>query len=185
MKRIPTLAFAAVFAAALSIATTAAAAPVPSETGEYCAVRIEPIGSAGPPATPVCFDTQSEVDAYLAAITGDPRARSAASSTSSSLSTPSTTASAVLGTVWKDAGYSGGSLSFYGSGTCSGVTYGFPSLDPSWQNTISSAKAFSSCWVSLYTATSYGGSQLLCTPNCSSLGSFNDRILSLVFRPAG
>jgi hypothetical protein len=179
MRRVVSLACAVVFAAALSFATTAAAAPVPSRTGEYCAVRIEPIGSPVPRATPVCFDTQSEVDAYLAAITGDPRARSSAPAE------PTATASVVLGTVYKDAGYAGGSLSFYGGGACSGVTYGFPSLDPSWQNTISSAKAFASCWVSLYSATSYGGSQLLCTPNCSTLGSLNDRVLSLVFRPAG
>jgi hypothetical protein len=170
------------FAAALSVATSAAAAPVPSPTGEYCAVRIEPIGSDIPPAEPVCFRTQSDVDAYLAAITGE---RRAPSTDQSAPGTPGTTASVVLGTVYKDAGYSGGSLSFYGSGSCSGVTYGFPSLDPSWQNTISSAKAFASCWLSLYTAASYGGSQLLCTPNCSTLGSFNDRVLSLVFRPAG
>jgi hypothetical protein len=38
--------------------------------------------------------------------------------------------------------------------------------------------------VSLYTGGSYGGTQLLCTPNCASLGTLNDRVLSLVFRPA-
>lgn len=47
----------------------------------------------------------------------------------------------------------------------------------------SSAKAYAACWVSLYTAPSYGGTQLLCTPNCATLGSLNDRVLSLVFRP--
>jgi hypothetical protein len=181
MRRTLSLACAVAFAAALTFATTAAAAPVPSPKGEYCAVHIEPIGSPAPPATPVCFETQSDVDAYLDAVTGKPEPRSAAPAPSA----PATTASVVLGTVYKDAGYAGGSLSFYGSGPCSGVTYGFPSLDPTWQNTISSAKAFASCWVSLYTGASYGGSQLLCTPNCATLGSFNDRILSLVFRPAG
>ena len=65
MKRILSLACAATFAVALSIAATAAA-PVPSPTGEYCAVRIEPLGADARPAAPVCFDTQSEVDAYLA-----------------------------------------------------------------------------------------------------------------------
>ena len=171
MRRTTSLICAVVSAAALSFATTAAA-PVPSKTGEYCAVRVEPIGSGLPPATPVCFDTQSEVDAYLAAITGQPRARATA------------VASVVLGTVYKDAGYAGGSLSFYGSGSCSGATFGFASLDAAWRNTISSARAFAGCDVSLYAGASYTGAQLLCSPNCATLGSLNDRVLSLVFRPA-
>lgn len=173
MKRILSLISAVAFAAALSTTTTAAAAAGPSHAGDYCAVEIEALGSAQEPAEPVCFDTQGEVDAYLQALTAPERARSAAAR-----------ASTVLGTVYKDAGYGGGSLSFYGTGSCSGATFGFASLDAAWQNTISSAKAFAGCFVSLYSGASYGGAQLLCTPNCASLGSLNDRVLSLVFRPA-
>lgn len=173
MKRILALICAATFAVALSVTTTAAAA-IPSSSGDYCAVKIEPLASEDEPAAPVCFETQAEVDAYLTAVTAPHSlARTAAAS-----------ASTVLGTVYKDASYSGGSLSFYGTGSCSGVTFGFASLDAAWQNTISSAKAFAGCYVSLYTGASYGGTQLLCTPNCASLGTLNDRILSLVFRPA-
>ena len=145
----------------------------PSTSGDYCAVKIEPLGSAQTPTAPVCFDTQAGVDSYLEAVTAPSLARSAVA-----------TASTVLGTVYRDANYSGGSLSLYGSRSCSGVTFGFASLDGAWQNTISSAKAFAGCYVSLYTADSYGGTQLLCTPNCASLGTLNDRVLSLVFRPA-
>lgn len=87
--------------------------------------------------------------------------------------------------MYKDDSYGGGSYTFYGSGACSGVTYGFPSLSADWQNTISSAKAYASCWVTLYDAQSYGGQRYNCTPNCASLSSFNDRAKSLVFRPAG
>lgn len=121
----------------------------------------------------MCFSTQAEVDSYLASVTS-PRlgARSAA-------------ASVVIGTMYKDDNYGGGSYTFYGSGSCAGVTYGFPSLSADWQNTISSAKAFASCWVTLYDGTSYGGSRYNCTPNCASLSSFNDRTKSIVFRPAG
>lgn len=171
MKRILTLVCAMAFAAAMSVTTTAAAAAA-SSTGAYCAVKVESIAASTTPAVPVCFDTQNEVEAYLAAVTA-PRSFTGAS-----------TASTVLGTVYKDANYGGGSLSFYGAGSCAGVTFGFASLDAGWQNTISSAKAYAGCWVSLYTATSYGGTQLLCTPNCATLGALNDRILSLVFRPA-
>ncbi|MDN4612920.1 hypothetical protein P5G50_00530 [Leifsonia sp. F6_8S_P_1B] len=180
MKRAPALVSAAALAAVLSVTTTAAAPPnqepaAPS-AGEYCAVRIEPLASGVDPATPVCFRTPDELRAYLAVVTA-PRGTSALAA--------ATTASTVLGTVYKDAGYAGGSLSFYGSGSCAGVTFGFAALDAGWRNVISSAKAFAGCHVSLYSAPSYGGSQLLCTPNCASLGALNDRVLSLVFRPAG
>jgi hypothetical protein len=170
MERMLTLAAAVAFAASVSV-TTVAAAAVPSPSGDYCAVKIEQAGSVAAPAPPTCFDTQSEVDAYLSAVTAP------------SAFARSSTTSTVLGTVYKDANYGGGSLSFYGTGNCTGVTYGFASLDSAWQNTISSAKAYASCWVSLYSAPSYGGSQLLCTPNCATLGTMNDRALSLVFRP--
>ncbi|MBO1741606.1 hypothetical protein [Leifsonia sp. TF02-11] len=173
MKRILALVCAATVAVALSATTTAAAA-VQSSSGDYCAVRVEPLASDAEPATPVCFETQAEVDAYLATVTAPQRlARSAAAASST-----------VLGTVYKDANYSGGSLSFYGTGSCSGVTFGFASVDAAWQNAISSAKAYAGCFVSLYSAPSYGGSQLLCTPSCATLGALNDRVLSLVFRPA-
>jgi hypothetical protein len=170
MRRFPSLVAAVVVASVLSLATTGAA---PAQSGEYCAVRIEPVGSTAEQAAPSCFDSQAEVDAYLAQVTGA-HALSRAASTS-----------VLIGTVYKDGNYGGGSYTFYGAGSCVGVTYGFASLDPSWQNTISSAKAYASCWVTLYDAPSYAGSRYNCTPNCASLPSFNDKTRSLVFRPAG
>ncbi|WP_349865485.1 peptidase inhibitor family I36 protein [Leifsonia sp. WHRI 6310E] len=170
MKRILALASAAALAAELSVMTTAAASP--STGGDYCAVKIEELGSTSTPASPVCFETQKGADAYLAAVTSRSSLARAAM------------ASVVLGTVYKDANYGGGSLSFYGSGSCAGVTFGFATLDTAWRNAISSARAYSGCFVSLYSAASYGGTQLMCAPNCATLGPLNDRVLSLVFRPA-
>jgi hypothetical protein len=144
-----------------------------SHDGDYCATRIQPIGSAAAPSSPACFDSQKEVDSYIEALLApNTGARSSA-------------ASVLIGTVYKDDNYSGGSYTFYGSGSCAGSTYGFPSLSSDWQGTISSAKAYSSCWVTLYDSTSYAGQRYNCTPSCSSLPSFNDRTKSLVFRPAG
>ncbi|MBB2968013.1 peptidase inhibitor family I36 protein [Leifsonia aquatica] len=163
----------------LVVATVLAATPAPTYTpgaadgGDYCAVRVEPLGSPESPASPACFNTQDEVDSYLAAVTSPNKGARAAA------------ASVVIGTMYKDDNYGGGSYTFYGSGSCSGVTYGFPSLSADWQNTISSAKAFASCWVTLYDGASYGGSRYNCTPSCASLPLFNDRTKSIVFRPAG
>jgi len=158
-------------ASILAATPSAGVEPIASSAGDYCAVRIVPVDS-GDSSSPVCFDTQREVDGYLETVLAPhPSARAAAS--------------VLIGTVYKDDNFSGGSYTFYGAGSCSGVTYGFPSLTSDWQNSVSSAKAYSSCWVTLYDSPSYAGQRYNCTPSCSSLPSFNDRTKSLVFRPAG
>lgn len=108
MKRILALISAAMFTVALSVSTTAAAA-VPSSSGNYCAVEVAPLGSDADQAEPACFPSQAQVDAYLADVTTARQSARSAGATSST----------VLGTVYKDINYSGGSLSFYGTGSCS------------------------------------------------------------------
>lgn len=141
--------------------------------GGYCAVQAYPMESTEPPAEPACFDTEQDVAAYLDGVgAGSTDARGGAANT-------------IIGTVYKDANQGGESLTFWGSSSCAGVTFGFSSLPSGWDNSISSAQASNGCWVTLYTATSYGGSRLNCTPYCASIGSWNDNVKSLVFRPAG
>lgn len=144
-----------------------------TDKGGHCAVKVNPIESTERPADPVCFNTEQEVTAYLDGIgVGSTDARGAAANT-------------IIGTVHKDANQGGESLTFWGSSGCAGVTFGFSSLASGWDNSISSAQASNGCWVTLYTDTSYGGSRLNCTPYCASIGSWNDNVKSLVFRPAG
>lgn len=173
MRRFLAITAAIAFAGGISLSTTAAATP--STSNEYCAVQVQPIDSGAPPAAPSCFTSQEGVDAFLGALVSK-------GSTSRAAAAATTT---LLGTVYKDANYGGGSYTFYGTGSCAGATYGFPSLDASWQNTISSAKAFASCWVTLYDSASYAGQRYNCTPNCASVGVLNDRTKSIVFRPSG
>ncbi|PVW02946.1 hypothetical protein DEA06_14310 [Microbacterium sp. Gd 4-13] len=148
-------------------------AAVPEDSESHCAVQVLPIGSSDIADDPVCFGTEDEVADYLAGGgVGGENTRGIAAST-------------VVGTVYKDHNGSGASLTFWGSSGCSGVTFGFPSLASGWDNSISSVRATNGCWVTLYTATSYGGSRLNCTPYCASIGSWNDNVKSLVFRPQG
>lgn len=140
------------------------------------ALPLEPTGAEVEPAAapePVCFDTIEEATTYLDRVT------QSASRGATAMS------NVVIGTVFSDANYGGSTYTFYGTGSCSGVTYGFPSLDGGWDSIISSAKATSSCWVTLYKATNYGGEKLNCTPGCPSIGSLNDQVRSIVFRPQG
>lgn len=147
----------------------------------HCAIEVQPIAekstaevAPAETAEPVCFDTRAEVDGYL---------DGALSADDSRMGTAS--ASTILGRVYTDANGGGSSLAFWGSSGCYGVTFGFASLPSGWDNTVSSAGGSNGCWVTLYTETSYGGSRLNCTPWCGSIGTLNDRVKSLVFRPTG
>ncbi|MEV7694011.1 peptidase inhibitor family I36 protein [Microbacterium sp. NPDC089189] len=152
---------------------SAAAAATTDSTGHHCVVQVRPIESAAPTAEPVCFNTPEEAAAYLSSIgVGGPATRGVAVST-------------IVGTVYKDYNEGGDSLTLWGSSGCAGATFGFPSLASGWDNSISSVRASNGCWVTLYTTTSYGGSRLNCTPYCASIGTWNDNVKSLVFRPEG
>lgn len=141
--------------------------------GEHCAVEINQMNDPAEPETPVCFTTEAQVEEYLLDIGVTETAGRGA------------TASTLVGTVYKDTNGTGASLTFFGSSGCAGATFGFPSLASGWDNSISSVRASNGCWVTLYTATSYGGARLNCTPYCGTIGTWNDNVKSLVFRPSG
>lgn len=138
---------------------------------EWAGAGVEVVPQIAP--EPVCFATVEEAATYLDRVT------QSASRDATAMS------SVVIGTVYSDANYGGSTYTLYGTGTCSGVTYGFSSLTGGWDSIISSAKAASGCWVTLYKATNYGGEKLNCTPGCPSIGSLNDQVRSIVFRPQG
>lgn len=157
----------------VTAASVSAAAATTEGAGDHCVVQVHPIESTEPAAEPACFSTPELAAAYLTSIgVGDPAARGTAAST-------------IIGTVYKDFNEGGESLTFWGSSGCAGVTFGFPSLASGWDNSISSTRASNGCWVTLYTTTSYGGSRLNCTPYCASIGTWNDNVKSVVFRPEG
>ncbi|WP_157000930.1 peptidase inhibitor family I36 protein [Agromyces laixinhei] len=187
-----TLSAIALIAGALSPISPGAAAPTLSELGAaefapaavlegetHCVGEVLALDAfdavADQPAEaapePVCFDTREEAAAYIDGIT--------------QVASRGVTGSVVLGTVYSDANYGGSTYTLFGSGSCSGVTYGFPSLSGGWDSSISSAKAANSCWVTLYKATSYGGEKINCMPGCPTVGSLNDQVRSIVFRPQG
>lgn len=179
-----TLTIASVLAPALpanaeaqSDATTAIAAPRAAD--EHCALDLAAVAAAAElgriSPEPVCFASIEEVDEFLE--------RRSVAAAESRLATAA--ASVGVGRIYKDANKGGSSLTFWGANGCVGATYGFPSLSSGWNTSVSSLTGLNGCWATAYTATSYGGSRVNCTPYCGSLGSFNDRVKSLVFRPNG
>ncbi|MFD6032359.1 hypothetical protein ACFWE5_16780 [Cellulosimicrobium funkei] len=185
----------------------------PVATGESCAVEAQPLlpgeDPASLPAAPeVCFGSLEEA---LEFVSGDEVAPSRlgratradvdglvgelnATTTAGPLAAAerATTAAAgsiVLGVLWRDPSYKGASKVLYGSGTngChTGSTYGFPNLaNLLMNNVVSSASTYAGCWATLYDSYSYAGTKKNCTPHCATLGSFDDRASSVVYRPAG
>lgn len=137
----------------------------------HCVAEALPINSRENASEPVCFSTTAAADDYLDVVTGT-MSRAAA-------------ASVIIGTVYANANYGGSSYTMWGSNNCVGVTFGFTSLSGGWDSQISSARAGNGCWITLYKATSYGGEKITCMPSCPSVGSLNDQVRSLVFRPEG
>ena len=140
--------------------SSAMAQPIPSGIEVHCATEVTPIDEQQTiPADPVCFGSEEEVEGYLKSIRHhDPTARSANAST-------------ILGTVYQHTNRNGSSLTLWGANGGAGSVFGFSSLESGWNNSISSASGQNGCWVTLYSASSYGGSRLNCTPYCASIRS--------------
>jgi hypothetical protein len=171
--------FMAVLAA---VATATAPWGVPATTDAsvshaaevHCVVEVQPAGSHERQASPRCFPTKAEADGFLDA-----------SITKADELSLGALSSVAIGTVYANVNYGGSSLTMWGSSGCAGVTFGFASLGGGWDSRVSSARGSNGCWVTLYRGTGYSGDRLNCTPACSSVGSLNDQVRSLVFRPWG
>ena len=172
------LAAAAVVAAFVVVPAAGANAATTGEdpNGTFCAAEVQPLGTDEAPADPTCFVTQDDLNAYLQSIgavsSGGIQARSAAATT-------------VLGTLYQDVNYGGGSLTMWGTGTCSGVTFGWTSMPSGWNDNVSSIIGSSTCWPTAYENSNYGGLKITCTPNCASMSTMNDKTSSMVFKPTG
>lgn len=183
-------------------------------TGESCAVEAQPLlpgqdPDTLPPAPEVCFGSLEEAlefvsggdvassrlaDATPAQVEGLVSELNASASVAPRLAgtervTAAAASSLVLGVLWRDANYKGASKVLYGSGTngCyTGSTYGFPNLaNLLMNNVVTSATTYAGCWVTLYDSYNYAGAKKNCTPHCSTLGTFDNRASSVVYRPAG
>ncbi|QJW35764.1 hypothetical protein [Cellulosimicrobium protaetiae] len=192
--------------------TTDAADPV--STGESCAVQALPVlpgeDPADVPTAPeTCFGsleealefasggevaasrladaTRGDVDGVVAELNAAATAAPRLAGTERAVA--AAPSSLVLGVLWRDANYKGASKVLYGQGTngCyTGSTYGFPNLASFlMNNVVTSATSYAGCWVTLYDAYSYAGAKKNCTPHCPTLGTFDNKASSVVYRPVG
>ena len=157
-------------------ATAAVTRPATTSQGQDCVAQAEPAGSVATP-TATCY---SSFSAAISAATGGrvhlPAATTPASVTSQMIdawnAVPST--SFVLSVDYKDADFSGGSLTWTQSTNCGKFqAAGMPS---GWNDVLSSLVTSAGCANTLYQNANFGGMTVSISRNTarSGLGSFND-----------
>ncbi|MEX0984904.1 MAG: hypothetical protein WD096_07615 [Actinomycetota bacterium] len=158
-----------------------------AEGGDDCAYELQPISQEGDRvlAEPVligCFDTYAEA---LAA--GSDGALSVSSDTTPLTLSESTVNSAaassvvLIGTEFDNTFYSGSSKSYYASATCSAsLTWEVDYVTDTWNDRFSSGKGFGGCDRNRkFQHSQFGGSSVLCTPNCTNYGTLSASVSSL------
>ena len=155
-------------------------------SGDDCAYELRPISQEGDRvlAEPVligCFDTYAEA---LAA--GSDGAISVSSDTTPlSLSEAAVSAApsstVLIGTEFDNTFYSGSSKSYYASATCSAsLTWEVGYVTDTWNDIFSSGKGFGGCDRNRkFQHSQFGGSSVLCTPNCTNYGALSASVSSL------
>ena len=174
---------ALVLLGSVMIAPTARAA----QPADDCAYELRPISRDGDRvlAEPVligCFGTYAEA---LAAGSDGAIQVSAdttpLSLTEADLGSAVTLSSVLIGTEWDNTSYAGTSKSYFASATCSpSLTWEVGYVTDTWNDRFSSGKGFGGCDRNRkFDASQFGGSSVLCTPNCTNYGALNDEVSSL------
>jgi hypothetical protein len=171
-----------------------ASAPLasPSADSRHCVIQALAVpdhqntDAVPPPAdAPRCFRTFAEAISFVT----EGQLDLAKDATPEDLDAPMlnnvAAATYVIGIEYTAANYGGASYIFGASATCSPATFGVTSMPAGWNETISSARAFSGCNHSYhYEHTSYTGAVKDCGTDCSYIGdALNDRTSSIRWTP--
>lgn len=170
---------------AIGSAGVAAAQPASSSnaaTGDHCVVSAA-ANTPSPVTVTRCFDTLEE---SLSAATGG-SVRLAAGQRVPTAADLVAAAGTVVGIEYKDANFGGGTLALSATSTgfvCSGGAFvNFASMPSGWNDTIGSARTYSSCKGGHFEYTNNGGSVKIC--GCSGMGALNDKTSSIRFSVSG
>jgi hypothetical protein len=129
-----------------------------------------------------CFPT---FEAALEAGTGGqvalPDGTSPVELTQSLLDSAVTAATQVLlATEYDGVNFSGGSNNYFASSGCASTTWQVPNVGATWNDRFESGIGFGTCDHNRkFEHVDFGGSVVLCTPNCSTYGTLRNEITSL------
>jgi hypothetical protein len=178
---------AAAFAALL--VPTFLAAPAGAGDATHCAAYLQPVSTEGVVVHADlvelgCFATYAE--AVEAGTEGalrldDGAAPSTLSESDVAEATATAGSSVLIGTEWVETGYTSTSKSYFASATCSDLlTWEVGYVTDAWNDRFESGKGFGGCDRNRkFQHSQFGGSSILCTPNCSTYGALNDEVSSL------
>ena len=172
------------------------AAPAQAGGGHHCAMRLVPVtpkdahGVIRAKAVDLgCFSTFAEA---VRAGTGGAVSLSAnttpASLTQRQLDRSTAVvpnASVMIGTEYDNIGYNGDSQTYTAPTACAGddiweINY----VGNAWNDVFESGKGFGGCDHNRkFGAADFTGGSIICTPNCSDYGSFDNRVSSLRWKP--
>jgi hypothetical protein len=191
LLRLPLLALIGAAALAIAVTGQASATILGGTPAPSCVVSVLPGDAPTPaaPQAPKCFDDLASAVAFATGdlvhiaptvntvtqdqLDGGRRAAHARGEDTSS-------SSIIIGIEYKDSGYSGASRVYNVNATpCSGGgNYSEPDLrGDSFDDSISSARAYAGCQSTHYQYANYTGSLHACT--CSSMGYMDDRTTSI------
>lgn len=168
------------------------AGPTAAGSEEHCVSQLVPIDTSGDVVSAIaidagCYGTYAEALAAGSDGTIDIGAEVTPASLSDGeleASTQSVTASVLIGTEWTEVGYTSSSKSYFASVTCSAtVTWEVGYVTDVWNDDFESGKGFGGCDANRkFQHSQFGGSSILCTPNCSSYGGLSNEVSSLRWR---
>jgi hypothetical protein len=162
----------------------------PSQSERHCAVFLVPtVGTAGGSgaATEIdlgCYPTFAEaVEAGSAGRIDVSSDTTPAALAQESLDVASADAptSVIIGTEYTDSAFSGSSKSYFAAETCSSTqTWDVSYVTDAWNDDFESGKGFGSCDHNRkFHDSNFGGTSIVCTPNCSDYGALDNEVSSL------
>jgi hypothetical protein len=92
-------------------------------------------------------------------------------------------ADVLLGIEYNEFNYDGSSNSYYATSGCANTTWEVAYVGDTWNDRFESGKGFGACDRNRkFEHADFGGSALLCTPNCPDYGPLRNRVSSLRWR---
>jgi hypothetical protein len=159
-----------------------------ADTGTHCVVRLVPIAISDDgviEAQPVDEGCYASLGAALEAGTGGEFTASVPTDPSA-ISQDLLDASLVgasdvlLGTEYDGTSFAGASKSYFASSGCANTTWQVANVGSTWNDQFESGKGFGTCDHNRkFEHENFGGSVVLCTPNCGTYGSLRNEVTSL------
>jgi len=179
--------FVIIWAVAVLLLAAGTAGALPSN-GTHCVVRLVPIAISGDgaiEAEPVEEGCYASLEAALEAGTGgsftasvptDPSAISQDLLDSSLVGA----SDVLLGTEFDSTNFAGASKSYVASSGCANTTWQVANVGSTWNDRFESGQGFGTCDHNRkFEHENFGGSVVLCTPNCGTYGSLRNEVTSL------